>query len=211
MTHLFRPAFGLMVCGAFVWALGAPTSANAGFFGWFGSSGGSSGGSWGSYGSSGGSWGSYGSSGGSYGSYGSSGGSWGSYGSSGGWYGSSGGSSGGYYHHDSHHEDNGHEGDAARKSSDTRVARVVVKVPENAKVYLQDQPMSLSGKVRKFVSPKLDPKREYEYTVRVELDRDGQTLTKTATARVKAGQRVEVSVNFAENNPHELVASIERQ
>ena len=206
MTHLFRPAIGLMVCSAFVWALGAPTNADAGLFGWFGH--GSHGGSWGSHGSSGG-WygGSHGGSGGWYG---------GSHGSSGGWYGShgsSGGSSGGYHHNgiksNGNGDGNGGGNESARR--DNRVARVVVKVPENAKVYLQDQPMSLTGKVRKFVSPRLDPQREYEYTVRVELEQDGQTLTETAKTRVKAGQRVEVSVDFAEDNPNQLVASIERR
>ena len=219
MTHLFRPAFGVMVASAFVWALGAPTSAHA-FFGWFfgGSSGGSSGGSWGSHGSSGGSWGSSGgyyggssggyyggSSGGSGGYYGSHGSSGGSYGSSGGWGyygGGSGGSFGGYHHQ--------HGGGHASNSQDSQVARVVVKVPTEAKVYLQDQPMSLSGNVRKFVSPQLSKGREYEYTVRVELAKNGNTLSKTDKVRVKAGQNVEVTVNFAEDK-NELVATIARR
>jgi uncharacterized protein (TIGR03000 family) len=228
MTHLF-PRFpraaGLIVCSTLVWALGTPTDAHAsGFFGFLfghgshGSSGGWYGGSSGGWygGSSGGYGGSYGSSGGWYG--GGSSGGWygGSYGSGGGWYG---GSSGGAYYGNGHHgneKDNDQPpppGPATRldRRSTSQVARVIVKVPAQAKVYMQDQPMTLGGATRQFVSPRLEPNRDYEYTVRVELQKDGQKLTKTAKARVRAGQRVEVVVNFAENDPNQLVASVQRR
>ena len=89
-------------------------------------------------------------------------------------------------------------------------ARLVVNVPSDAKVYLQDQLMTISGPVRRYVSPRLTPGTEYVYQIRVEVERDGRTLSKTTTAKVRSGQNVDVKVALDSNNPSELVARIER-
>ena len=171
MKKFRRSVFGAAWLGALAFTFGGADTASAHWFsrGSHGSSGGSggshgsSGGSGGSHGSSGGSWGSYGSgggSGGSWGSYGSgggSGGSWGSYGSGGGSGGSwgsygSGGGSGGY-----HVVSNvGVAGVAAER----RVAYMNVNVPADAKVYLQDQRMTLTGARRRFVTPEIEDGKE---------------------------------------------------
>ena len=159
----------------------------------YGSSGGSYGSSGGSYGSSGGSSVSYGSSGGSYGSsggsYGSSGGSWGSYGSGGGYYTAS-------------------YTAAPIATAVTAVAHLNVKVPGDAKVYLQDQLMTIPGTQRRFVTPAIQQGYQSNYTVKVEVVRNGQTITKTAQATVSAGQEVDVVVSFDDQNPKELVTSV---
>ena len=139
-----------------------------------------------SHGSSGGSWGSYGSSGGSYGS---SGGSWGSYGSGGGYYTAS-------------------YTAAPIATAVTAVAYLNVKVPEDAKVYLQDQLMTIPGTQRRFVTPAIRQGYQSNYTVKVEVVRNGQTITKTAQATVSAGQEVDVVVSFDGQNPKELVTSV---
>ena len=160
---------------------------SSGSWGSYGSSGGS-GGSWGSYGSSGGSGGSWG----SYGSGGGSGGSWGSYGSGGG--------SGGY-----HVVSNvGVAGVAAER----RVAYMNVNVPADATVYLQDQRMTLTGARRRFVTPEIKDGKELVYNLKVEIERDGRTVSKTTQAAVKAGQEVEVTVSFDEPEAGERVASV---
>jgi uncharacterized protein (TIGR03000 family) len=140
---------------------------------------GSHGSSGGSHGSSGG-W--YGSNGGSYGSYGSYGGSYGSY--------------GGYY--------------LASNASvpGAGVAYMTLNVPEDAKVYLQDQLMTLSGPQRRFVTPELSAGSKNLYTVKVEVVRDGQTISKTTEAVIAVGQDVEVTVSFDKQNPKELVATV---
>jgi len=182
---------------------------------------GSSGGSWGS---SGGSWGSsggyyYGSSGGSWGGYygGSSGGSWGGYyggssgGSSGGYYygGSSGGSSGGAYH--------GvpaapaaptapatpptppapADGDAAFHPTYGPLrnsAMLNVKVPADAKVFVNDRITASTGEDREFISRDLQPGAQYSYKVRAEFVRNGKPVTEEKTIRLSAGQTN--SLNF---------------
>jgi uncharacterized protein (TIGR03000 family) len=172
----------------------------------FGSSGGGFGSSGGGFGSSGGGWG-------------SSGGGWGS---SGGGFGSSGG--GMYVPHGGEvgpGMDAGPDGppppppverEARRYYNQPRpsnqVATIEVKVPANAKVYLQDQSMSLTGPVRRFVSPELEADRTYRYNVRVEVEHNGETISKTTQADVRAGQRVEVAVSFAEDKTDKLVSNV---
>ena len=212
MKKFRRSVFGAAWLGALAFTLGGADTASARWFSH--GSGGGSGGSWGSYGSgggSGGSWGSYGSgggSGGSWGSYGSgggSGGSWGSYGSGGGSGGSwgsygSGGGSGGY-----HVVSNvGVAGVAAER----RVAYMNVNVPADATVYLQDQRMTLTGARRRFVTPEIKDGKELVYNLKVEIERDGRTVSKTTRAAVKAGQEVEVTVSFDEPEAGARVASV---
>ena len=194
---------------------------SGGWGGWYGGSsgGGSSGGGWYSSHGGGGSYGggSYG--GGSYGGGSYGGGSYGGGSSGGGYHGGGGYQNGGGHHHGDGYVSRGYgvrapayastRSNRYYNSDDTRVARVVVRVPADAKVYLQDQPMSLSGRVRRFVSPALRPGAEYNYTVRVEIERDGKTLSKTTDARVRAGQRVEVAVSFDNEDPTQLVSSVQ--
>jgi uncharacterized protein (TIGR03000 family) len=170
-----------------------------------GSSGGSSGGSKHhslfSHGSSGGSSG--GSKHGSLFSHGSSGGS------SGGSYGSAG---GGYLSSNVVAPSNGYL--VANNSfvapvapATTGVAYLNVSVPADAKVYLQDQLMTNEGTDRRFVTPQLVNGVQHVYTVKVEVVRNGQTISKTAQAVVAAGQQVGVAVAFDAENQKELVAT----
>lgn len=81
---------------------------------------------------------------------------------------------------------------------DKSVAHMTVKVPADAKVFLQNQQMTMTGPERRFVSPELKAGARYVYSVKVELQRNGKTLTKTTQAEVAAGQQVEVVVAFDE-------------
>ena len=238
MMKTRRSFFTLASSSVLALALGAgPAFANSwgshgssgGSHGSSGGSHGSSGGSHGSSGGSHGSWGSHGSSGGSHGSIGGlfSHGSHGSHGSSGGSHGSSGGShgsSGGSYGSSggSHGSSGGSWGSygsdggyytasytaAPIATAVTAVAYLNVKVPEDAKVYLQDQLMTIPGTQRRFVTPAIEQGYQSNYTVKAEVVRNGQTITKTAQAAVSAGQEVDVVVSFDGQNPKELVTSV---
>jgi uncharacterized protein (TIGR03000 family) len=83
----------------------------------------------------------------------------------------------------------------------TGVAYLNINVPEDAKVYLQDQLMTLTGTQRRFVTPQYLLGDERLYSVRVEVVRNGQTLSKTTQAIVAAGQEVAVSVGFDSPSP----------
>ncbi|MCA9051112.1 MAG: TIGR03000 domain-containing protein, partial [Planctomycetaceae bacterium] len=176
---------------------------------------------------SGGSYSSHGSSGssGSSGSYGSSGSS-GSYGSSGssGSYGSSGSSGGSYSSHGSSGSSGGHvvysrpavstaavavAKPAVVAAPDRKTSTLVAKVPEDATVYLCGQKMTITGPERRYRIPIADPSREYDYQVRVEVVRDGKTLSSETTHKVAGGRTLEVSVTPAADSG-ELVAVASR-
>jgi uncharacterized protein (TIGR03000 family) len=152
-----------------------------------GSGGGSFGSGGGSYGSGGGS---FGSGGGSYGSGG------GSFGSGGGSYGSVGGSVGNPY------------ATVAAADADALPARVTVTVPENAIVFVQGQRTNSTGPERNFSSKPIPVGKDFHYTIKVDVERDGQLVSKTARATIRAGQTVQVSVRFDEQQPAELVADV---
>jgi uncharacterized protein (TIGR03000 family) len=159
-------------------------------------------GSYGSCGSSGGSYGSYGSSGGSYGSNGSSGGSWGSCGSSGGSYGSYG-SSGGTAATTSasYSRPEASPTAVAAAAPDLRV-HLSLTVPAEAAVYLNNQRMTMTGTLRRFVTPELTAGKQYRYPIRVEMVRGGITYAANAEPRVQAGQ--EVVLSFAPTDQAQL-------
>jgi uncharacterized protein (TIGR03000 family) len=89
----------------------------------------------------------------------------------------------------------------------TNVAYLNVSVPQDAKVYLQDQLMTVEGTARRFVTPQIAAGTQLVYTVKVEVVRNGQTLTKVSEAVVGAGQEVAVAVTEAQNE-NALVASV---
>jgi len=183
----------------------------------WGSSGGSSGGSWGSSGGSYGSSGSWGSNGGSYGSGGSHGGffrrhwarrhgSSGSWGSNGG-YGSSGGSSGGSYggHASYGYADGGYyvsntteQGSAPTLVTTNPVKTMLtVRVPADAKITLAGVQTKQTGEVREFATNRLAPGQTWSnYTVRVEITRDGKTLSQDRTILLTGGQSQELDFNL---------------
>jgi uncharacterized protein (TIGR03000 family) len=201
-----------------------------------GGSNGSNGGSHGSlfdmfhHGSNGSSGGSNGSNGGSHGSmfdmfhHSSHGSSGGSNGTSGG----SNGSSGGYYtasnnsapaagYYTASFTSRPAAGDSVASGSvvptvsletSTGVAYLNINVPEDAKVYLQGQLMTVSGTQRRFVTPEIQAGTQLVYTVKLEVVRNGQTISKTTQAVVGAGQEIAVSVAFDAEKQNELVATV---
>jgi len=76
------------------------------------------------------------------------------------------------------------------------VAYLNISVPADAKVYLQDQLMTTEGAQRRFVTPMIEAGMQHLYTVKVEVVRDGQTLSKTAQTTVTSGQEAFVAVAF---------------
>lgn len=165
------------------------------------SSGGSSGGSWGSHGSSGGSSGgwSHGS-----GSHGSSGGSWGgshvSGGSSGGW-GTSHASGevitgetiisevpvdGAIMESTPMEESPALDDSAAKKLKNRGV--LAVSVPSDATLFVNGQKTKSKGDVRRFVSKELKKGFRYDYNVRAEFVRNGETVAETKVVSVRPGK-----------------------
>ena len=195
---------------------GAWSSGSWGSSGSYGSSGSSA-----SYGSSGSSasYGSYGRMGlfarirarraarhashGSYGSYGSSAsyGSYGSHGSSGS-YGSHG-SSGSYGTPVYREQDAVAEPDAV--NSTTSNSSIKVTLPENAKVYVNDSLTTSTGAERSYVSRGLRQGMTYSYKIRVEYEKDGQTVSEDQQVKLNAGETVSLGFGQAESQADEPV------
>jgi uncharacterized protein (TIGR03000 family) len=198
----------VIACGAVV----VMSENSEAFFGRRGSHGscGSSGGGWGSGGSWGGSHGSWGSRGG-WGSRGSHGGSWG--GSHGSWGGSHGSHGGGYAV--THYGDGGYASRGVtydrvvvRESKPVTIAkslpavktRLTLRVPAEAKVTLAGVETKQTGEVRQFSTSKLSAGQVWEdYTVVVEMNRDGQVVREERTLKLTGGMPQELAIDFAEN------------
>ncbi|MBX9678946.1 MAG: TIGR03000 domain-containing protein [Gemmataceae bacterium] len=76
-------------------------------------------------------------------------------------------------------------------------AKVTIRVPENAKLWVDDVMCPLEGEVRTFNVPNLQQGLEYAYSVRIEVELDGKMATEERQVLFAAGRTVEV--DFAAN------------
>jgi uncharacterized protein (TIGR03000 family) len=74
---------------------------------------------------------------------------------------------------------------------------LTLHVPSDAKVYLAGNSTKAGGETRVFRTTGLNGGKAWDaYTVRVELERGGRTLTKEETISLKAGQSQELRFDF---------------
>jgi uncharacterized protein (TIGR03000 family) len=85
--------------------------------------------------------------------------------------------------------------------SDSSRATIRVHLPSDAILYVDGKLTSSASGLRQFVSPPLDPNKDYHYTMKVEATREGKTMTTTRRVDVLAGRTEEVYLNF--NNSDE--------
>ncbi|MFO0964702.1 MAG: TIGR03000 domain-containing protein [Gemmataceae bacterium] len=83
----------------------------------------------------------------------------------------------------------------SEETSTSDRARVTVKLPADAKLWVDSSYCPLTSDVRSFTTPKLEAGRQYYYTIRMEVDRDGQTLARSQRVYVSAGQSVSVDLS----------------
>jgi len=74
------------------------------------------------------------------------------------------------------------------------VAKVTVKLPENAELYVDGVRLPQFSGERTFNSPPLTRGQTFHYTFKAEIKREGKTLSDTQKVSVQAGKTV--SVNF---------------
>ncbi len=74
-------------------------------------------------------------------------------------------------------------------------ARLIVEVPADARLYIDDHKMKTQSERRTFQTPALEQGQTYYYDVRVEMERDGKTLSTTKRVLLKAGQEVRADFN----------------
>jgi uncharacterized protein (TIGR03000 family) len=81
-------------------------------------------------------------------------------------------------------------------SQAARPATLVVTLPADARLTVDNTPTRLTSAKRVFNSPPLQPGRTYRYTLKAEIVRDGQTLTTSRDVTVRAGQETDVTLEF---------------
>jgi len=78
-------------------------------------------------------------------------------------------------------------------------AEVVVHLPADARLFVDNVPCPLTSDTRTFKTPRLDPGKQYFYRLRAEVVRNGQTQSETVRVILNAGQQVRVE--FANLTP----------
>jgi uncharacterized protein (TIGR03000 family) len=71
-------------------------------------------------------------------------------------------------------------------------ARVTLRVPEDARVFIDGVLCPLTSATRRYQTPRLEAGRQYFYTVKAELTREGRTLSESRRVLVEAGKQVTV-------------------
>lgn len=65
---------------------------------------------------------------------------------------------------------------------------VIVRLPDDARLYAQDRFLPLQGHERQFVTPPLPPGQDYTYRFRIEYEREGETISISKQVKVRPGQ-----------------------
>ena len=81
-------------------------------------------------------------------------------------------------------------------------ATIVVSLPAEAKLLIDDAATMSASNLRVFASPSLEPGKDFYYTLKGELVRDGRTLTTSQLVKVRAGEETRIELEF----PAETVA-----
>ena len=79
-------------------------------------------------------------------------------------------------------------GGTAVAQADVNQATLVVNLPEDATLTVDNEPTSSTSGNRVFVTPTLEAGKEYEYTLKAQVVRDGKVRTATAQVTVRPGE-----------------------
>jgi uncharacterized protein (TIGR03000 family) len=73
-------------------------------------------------------------------------------------------------------------------------ATLVVSLPADAKLTVDGKPTASTTDTRVLVSPPLESGKDFVYTLRAEVTRDGRTQSVTRDVTVRAGQETRVTL-----------------
>ncbi len=73
------------------------------------------------------------------------------------------------------------------EASTATTAHVIVMLPEDARLFVDETPCPLTSAKREFDTPQLTPGQEYFYTLRAEVSREGRTIARSKRVTVRAG------------------------
>jgi uncharacterized protein (TIGR03000 family) len=86
----------------------------------------------------------------------------------------------------------GKEEEAARPAP----ATIVVSLPLEAKLMIDEYVTTSTSATRVFTSPALERGKDFQYTLKAEIIRDGQSASTTRIVTVRAGQETRVEMQF---------------
>lgn len=75
-------------------------------------------------------------------------------------------------------------------------ATIQVSLPADAKLTIDDAATTSTSANRTFATPSLETGKEYFYTLKAEIVRDGKTVTTTRRVAVKAGELTNVTIEI---------------
>ena len=84
-----------------------------------------------------------------------------------------------------------------KKDGVSAPATIVVNIPADAKLSIDDNMTRSTETVRRFVTPELENGKDFYYTLKAEMVVDGQTQTSTKRILVRAGEEAQVTMEFA--------------
>jgi uncharacterized protein (TIGR03000 family) len=88
--------------------------------------------------------------------------------------------------------------DFGSQSDDVRTS-LTLNVPEDAKVFLSGSPTTSQGEVRRFSTQRISEGEKWQdYVVRVEVERNGHTLSKEQPVTLAGGDQLELDFSFAD-------------
>jgi uncharacterized protein (TIGR03000 family) len=82
----------------------------------------------------------------------------------------------------------------AETSSVKKSATLNLLVPIDAQVWIEGSPTSLAGWQRRFVSPPLEPGRNYTYDIQVSWVHGGREVTRNRHITVHAGEVIDLTI-----------------
>jgi uncharacterized protein (TIGR03000 family) len=81
---------------------------------------------------------------------------------------------------------------------------VVVQLPADASLRVDGHQVPLESTTRRLVTPELKPQTNYYYTLRADLNRDGQIVSRSKRVTVRAG--AETRVDFGDMSANTSIA-----
>lgn len=107
-------------------------------------------------------------------------------------------------------KDGGKDGEKKPSELGANRTRIIIEVPEDAKVFVDDMPTKASGTTtRVFTTPALEPGNTYYYIVRVETVEDGNTIAETQRLVFRPGAEVRAAFR-GRTEPADATASAPR-
>ncbi len=83
--------------------------------------------------------------------------------------------------------------DQNNQGTSLQAASLLLDLPEEAKLYVDEQQIPIRSGQRRFHTPPLEPGQTFFYDVRVVLEKDGQQVEERKRVLVHAGETVEAS------------------